>query len=76
MQNRPHGGNIWPHLKGARTNVVDFSANINPLGLSPAIRRAILRNIDKLVHYPDPESKYLKRALAKFHGIDEEHLHQ
>jgi len=63
MMNRAHGGNIWPYLNNS--GIIDFSASINPLSLPPAVKGIIARNIDKLSHYPDPESKGLKIALAK-----------
>ncbi|MDP3731457.1 MAG: threonine-phosphate decarboxylase CobD [Candidatus Omnitrophota bacterium] len=69
MINKFHGGNIWQYPKSSRSDIVDFSVNINPLGISKKIKRIIVSNIDKIGYYPDPESKYLKDSLAKFHGL-------
>lgn len=68
MRDRSHGGNIWKYLT-ARSDITDFSVNINPLGISKKIKSSILDNIDKLGYYPEPESSRLKRGLAKFHGL-------
>jgi threonine-phosphate decarboxylase len=69
MIDRSHGGNIWKYPKSSRRVIVDFSVNTNPLGLSQKIKTSIVRNIDKINYYPDPESKYLKNRLAKFHRL-------
>jgi threonine-phosphate decarboxylase len=69
MLNRSHGGNIWQYSKSLRRAMVDFSVNANPLGMAKKIKNSIVRNVDKIDYYPDPESKYLKDGLAKFHGL-------
>lgn len=60
-----HGGNIYEE-KAPGGGWLDYSANINPLGLAPAVRKAIEASIGEIVHYPDPEARELKAALA-FH---------
>lgn len=69
MINRFHGGNIWRYPKSSRYGIVDFSVNTNPLGISKKIKNSIVRNIDKIDYYPEPESEYLKDRLADFHGL-------
>lgn len=69
MIDRFHGGNIWQYPKSARSGIVDFSVNVNPLGISKKIKRIIVNNINNIGYYPEPESKYLKDSLAKFHGL-------
>ena len=39
-----HGGNIYIPIDGGKW--LDFSANINPLGLSDSVRAAIAAEID------------------------------
>lgn len=78
MINRIHGGNIQAYLKeknpSFKNRIIDFSANINPLGLAPKIRKTIIKNLDILIHYPEPESKQLKEQLAYLHNIDSHNL--
>lgn len=74
MLNRRHGGDVWKHIRNPGRQIIDFSANINPLRLPEIAKRAISKNIDKLVHYPEPESESLKKALASFHGISPDNL--
>lgn len=66
MQEDPrfvHGGNVYePTADGEPW--LDFSANINPLGLSPRVKEAILAHIDAAIHYPDPRARELRASLA------------
>ncbi len=72
-----HGGDIFAV---ARANgwdwreLLDFSANINPLGLSPRVRPAVCEALDRIVHYPEREPSLLKTALAKEWRLDEDQL--
>ena len=72
-----HGGNIFTV---ARTlgippdQILDFSASINPLGMSAMVRQALTCSIDSLVHYPDASHAELKLALAEFHGLPPAHF--
>lgn len=69
MINRSHGGNIWQYSKSSRRDIADFSININPLGMPEKVKDSIVKHVDKINHYPEPESKYLKESLARFHGL-------
>lgn len=69
MINRTHGGNIWRYPEPSRGSMLDFSVNTNPLGICRKIKNSIVRNVDKIDYYPDPESKCLKNRLAKFHAL-------
>ena len=64
-----HGGNVYDST-GQLSDWLDMSANINPLGLSEAVKTAIVSNIDSLVHYPDPETQELKSAISTRYKID------
>ena len=73
MEKFEHGGNIYsraPH--GGKW--LDFSANINPLGLAPEVTQVIQENIAGIVHYPDPQAKALKTALREHYHLPEEQL--
>lgn len=70
--NYDHGGNLFALAgeMGVRyEELTDFSASINPLGISSAIRSAILDGVDGLVHYPYANAEPLCAALAAFHGV-------
>lgn len=82
MINRVHGGNVWPHFSAvggsaagaSNYKITDFSASINPLSAPQEVKEIIAKNIDKLRHYPDPDSKRLKKALASSCGVSSSNL--
>jgi threonine-phosphate decarboxylase len=76
--NAVHGGDVesvaaW---SGHRpTDLLDFSANINPLGPPDSVRRTLAeaaRETAWLSRYPDPLYRELRAALARELGIDAE----
>ena len=73
MKNFEHGGNIY-NADGQAENWLDFSANINPIGLSETVKTTILNHIDGLVHYPDPQARELKSAIAVRYNIELENI--
>lgn len=55
-----HGGNIY------KSKVLyDFSANTNPLGLSPGVRKVLCEECGDFEHYPDPDCAELGHALVR-----------
>ena len=66
-----HGGDIYKQSP-PKGEWLDFSANINPLGLSDKVRNAIVNNIGNVVHYPDPDARELKAAIAAHYHLPEE----
>ncbi|MEA4834383.1 MAG: threonine-phosphate decarboxylase CobD [Anaeromusa sp.] len=72
-----HGGNIYAaagELGLSPEAVLDFSANINPLGLPPGLKEHLTSLLDGIVHYPEPEAAQLRAALAASHGCAAENL--
>jgi len=62
-----HGGNVYAaarELHRPISDIVDFSASINPLGPSPAVRRALAGAAALIEHYPDPDCRRLRELLA------------
>ncbi|MBL0385818.1 threonine-phosphate decarboxylase [Tumebacillus sp. ITR2] len=62
-----HGGDLWTaekRLGVPREKLLDFSANINPLGPPPSVWQAIHDNLATITAYPDAKSRELKSALA------------
>ena len=75
--NKTHGGNIWKIAKENELrpeDIVDFSASINPLGLSPKAEKAIKDAISFLGHYPEPGAEAIIHELASFHNLPEENI--
>ncbi len=60
-------------LGRAPSQIVKLDANENPYGPLPVVRDA-LSKLDFPHIYPDPESRALRKALARFTGVGEEYL--
>lgn len=72
-----HGGNITLASKKyglSKEKIIDFSANINPLGPSKKILEAITNNLGAIINYPDPDCTELRELLADYLGIDRDQL--
>ncbi|MDY0041453.1 MAG: cobyric acid synthase, partial [Desulforhabdus sp.] len=72
-----HGGNVWALAKSAGWDageLLDFSANINPLGPPEWLRQLISSRISTLVHYPDPCASVLAQSFAEQYGIPAEQV--
>lgn len=61
-----HGGDIYKY----ENKILDFSANINPLGMPESAKSAIINSIDKYQTYPDYSSRKLRNALSNFYDFD------
>ena len=67
-----HGGNTREAaaLYGVdEAELLDFSANINPLGMPGSLRQAIIDNLALAERYPDVEYQALHARLAAHHRI-------
>lgn len=62
MEQYEHGGNIYMYDK----KIIDFSSNINPLGMPECAKDAI--DITSLSKYPDINYVGLKRAISEYTG--------
>ncbi len=60
-----HGGDIYTNQ-----HMLDFSANINFLGMPEAVSNAARKAIAASVSYPDPRCRALKEAIAQKDGVD------
>lgn len=65
----PHGGDLYNG-----DVVVDFSANINPLGTPPSVQKAVMDSVSVLSQYPDPYCRRLVSAIAAFEAVPESYI--
>ena len=68
-----HGGNVYRAALERRLpveQILDFSASINPLGPPAVARRAIRSALKQIMHYPDPDCRQLRQALAHQCEVD------
>ena len=56
-----HGGDIYgtdiQKTVEEGKEILDFSANINPLGMPESVRQAVMMSLSAAEHYPDPECR-------------------
>ena len=64
-----HGGDVYNN----KVNI-DFSVNVNPLGVPSNVRHAMTEAIENVSKYPDIRCDSLKEACAKQLGIKKEYL--
>lgn len=72
-----HGGNVEAIARqyGLREEkIIDFSANINPLGPPSKVIKALKENLSKIARYPDPETIKLREELSKYLKINPENI--
>lgn len=72
-----HGGNLDELSRNFKLNkeiLVDFSANINPLGVNKKVKEAIINALDEVERYPDITYFNLKSAISEFERVNYEDL--
>ncbi|MDR2518431.1 MAG: aminotransferase class I/II-fold pyridoxal phosphate-dependent enzyme [Spirochaetaceae bacterium] len=69
-----HGGDIYTPRYETGRDVLDFSANISPLGTPAGVIAAIRDEASRLDRYPDPYCRELRGALSRRHRIAPEHI--
>lgn len=57
-----------------KEEIVSFSANVNPLGVSPLLRSTLAHHIDAITTYPDREYTTLRKCIADYVDTDYENI--
>lgn len=66
MQQHLHGGD-WESLTVPVR--LDYSTNLNPLGMPPEIKQALQAHMDDYVRYPDSQCRALRQALSQWEQV-------
>lgn len=67
-----HGGNLlFASKEFNRDEFLDFSSNINPMGVPEEFKKLIINNIEKLSSYPNIDYIELKKDIANYIGVEE-----
>ena len=77
MNGFEHGGDTRRLAETAgksEKELLDFSANINPLGPPEWLRPLISSQINALQHYPDPHCTVLVKAVAERYGVSRDEV--
>lgn len=69
-----HGGNVFRLERDGKVNILDYSSNINPLGVPESFKEAVINNFSILEKYPDPEYVELREAIGDYNGISSENV--
>lgn len=64
-----HGGDIY-----SEPDILDFSANINPLGMPKAVKEAAKLGIEKSIYYPEVTSKQLQKEISYYYDINTDYV--
>jgi threonine-phosphate decarboxylase len=68
-----HGGTVFQAARQWGCDwreILDFSASINPLGVSDRVREALANSIGRIAHYPETDSPALREAVAVAWGVE------
>jgi len=57
-----------------KEDIISFSANVNPLGVSPLLRASLSEKIDAITTYPDREYTSLRKCIAEYCHTDYENI--
>lgn len=71
--NLGHGGNVEEISRLHNIDedkIIDFSANINPLGISNEVKKEMINALDKIERYPDITYYELKKSLEEYESVD------
>lgn len=64
-----HGGDVYRNRVA-----LDFSVNINPLGVPEGVKEALHRAAELCSSYPDIHAEALRRAIAGMHRLPEDRI--
>ena len=60
------------HIK--KEEIISFSANVNPLGISSRLRSSLSEHLDAITTYPDREYRELRQCIADYAGSQPENI--
>ncbi len=63
-----HGGNIYKLKRDNGIEVLDYSSNINPLGVPSSFKKAVIENFETLEKYPDIDYVELRAAIGDYNN--------
>ena len=57
-----------------KEDIISFSANVNPLGISPKLRKGITEHIDCITTYPDRDYVQLRQCIANYCSTETDNI--
>lgn len=74
MVNEIHGADIYTAAEKSgidKDKIIDFSSNINPLGMPASVKEAAINSISYSDKYPDINSRELTKSISKEEKVPE-----
>lgn len=69
-----HGGDLLSYESYYKGQLVDFSSNINPMGIPKGLEKFLIDNFNKVESYPDIKYRKLKASISDYLGCEEENI--
>ena len=69
-----HGGNIYRLQREGKEEILEYSSNINPLGVPETLKKAVNENFSALERYPDINYVELRESIGDYNNIDFENI--
>ncbi|MCX4318626.1 histidinol-phosphate transaminase [Lachnospiraceae bacterium 38-14] len=57
-----------------KESIISFSANVNPLGISPSLKNTLSQHLDAITAYPDREYTSLRTCIANYVRSEAENI--
>ena len=75
MTNYEHGADIYSTAKKFNIDedkILDFSSNINPLGIPKSIKKAYLKSLEVCHRYPDSKLRKLSQKIGDYEKVSKD----
>ncbi len=72
-----HGGNLRDFSERFQIHeneIIDFSSNINPLGIAPSVASVYHESLSEITRYPDPAARELRQEIAHQYDLKPENV--
>ncbi|MBG0765761.1 MAG: threonine-phosphate decarboxylase, partial [Tissierellales bacterium] len=76
METYKHGADIYTtanKLGIDENSIIDFSSNINPLGIPPSIKEAYHNSLEACTKYPDQHYRKLIGGISKKEEVSKDY---
>ena len=60
------------HIK--KEDITSFSANVNPLGISPLLKETLVKHVNAITSYPDRDYTGLRKSICQYTGAQFENI--
>lgn len=54
--------------------IINFAANVNPLGISPLMKKELAGKLDVISRYPDRDYSSLRESIGNYCHVDPQHI--